>query len=136
VQYLAVLGIDTQTKRVRTAKNYLYVLAGVVYCAGALAVEKLLTAVEREEKQLTEEQAEEARERFLGKRRYFLGDGSYSSMSECLSLLAIGKHIALAVGNLGNVYWSKDKNIFPNLWLNQLGWVNQLNMDVALFRAS
>jgi hypothetical protein len=40
------------------------------------------------------------------------------------------------VGNLGNVYWSKDKNIFPNLWLNQLGWVNQLNMDVALFRAS
>jgi hypothetical protein len=32
VQFLAVLGIDTKTKRLRTAKNYLYILARVVYC--------------------------------------------------------------------------------------------------------
>jgi hypothetical protein len=113
VHFTAVLGIDKEMGRLRTAKNYSYMLAGVLYCMRVLAVEKLLPAAEREEeKQFTEEQAEEARERFLEKRRQFLADGSYSPMSECLSLLAIGKHIALAAGNSGNAYWSKDKKIF------------------------
>jgi hypothetical protein len=48
VQYLAVLGIDTQTNRLRTAKNYLYILARVVYCARVLSVEKLLPAAQRD----------------------------------------------------------------------------------------
>ena len=33
-------------------------------------------------------------------------------MSEALSLLAYGKHVALTAGNAGNAYWSKDKKIF------------------------
>jgi hypothetical protein len=49
VQFLAVLGIDTETKRLHTAKNYLYILAGIVYCAQVLGVEKLLPAAERNE---------------------------------------------------------------------------------------
>jgi hypothetical protein len=49
VQFLAVLGIDTETKRLRTAKNYSYMLAGMVYCAWVLGVEKLLPAAERDE---------------------------------------------------------------------------------------
>jgi hypothetical protein len=32
MQYLTVLGIDTQTNRLCTAKNYLYMLAEVAYC--------------------------------------------------------------------------------------------------------
>ena len=32
MQYLTMLGIDTQTNRLRIAKNYLYMLASVVYC--------------------------------------------------------------------------------------------------------
>lgn len=41
VQYLAVLGIDTRTNRLRTAKNFSYMLAGMVYCVRVLAVEKI-----------------------------------------------------------------------------------------------
>ena len=48
MQYLAVLGIDTQTNQLRTAKNYLYMLARVVYCTRVLAVKKLLPAAERD----------------------------------------------------------------------------------------
>jgi hypothetical protein len=48
VQFLAVLGIDIETKRLCTAKNYLYMLAGIVYCARVLGVEKLLPAIERD----------------------------------------------------------------------------------------
>jgi hypothetical protein len=54
MQYLAVLGIDIQTNRLRTAKNYSYILAGVTYCTRVLAVEKLLPAAGREEQ--TEEE--------------------------------------------------------------------------------
>ena len=42
VHFLAVLGIDSDTNRLRTAKNYSYMLAGVVYCMRVLSVEKLL----------------------------------------------------------------------------------------------
>jgi hypothetical protein len=44
VHFLAVLGIDAETDRLRTAKNYTYMLAGVVYCMRLLGVEKLLPA--------------------------------------------------------------------------------------------
>ncbi|KAB2099620.1 hypothetical protein AG0111_0g12033 [Alternaria gaisen] len=106
VQYLAVLGIDTQTNRLRTAKNFSYMLAGVVYCVRVLAVEKVLPAAERND------QTEEDRERFLAMRRQYLADGSYSPMSIMLSLLAYGKHAALNEGNAGNAYWSPDKKVF------------------------
>jgi superfamily II DNA helicase RecQ len=106
VQFLAVLGIDTETKRLRTAKNYSYMLAGLVYCVRVLGAEKLLPAVGRES------QTEEDRDKFLEMRRKYLADGSYSPMSEMISLLAYGKHAALNEGNAGNAYWSPDKTIF------------------------
>jgi len=49
VHFLAVLGINTDTNRLRTAKNYLYILAGVVYCMRVLSVKKLLPSVYRDE---------------------------------------------------------------------------------------
>jgi hypothetical protein len=42
IHFLAVLGIDAELGRLRTAKNYSYMLAGVVYCVRVLSVEKLL----------------------------------------------------------------------------------------------
>lgn len=106
IHFLAVLGIDSDTNRLRTAKNYSYMLAGVVYCMRVLSVEKLLPSACRDE------QTDEDRERFLEHREKYLSDGSYSPMSEALSLLAYGKYVALAAGNSGNAYWSKDKKIF------------------------
>jgi hypothetical protein len=64
-------------------------LAGVVYCMRLLSVEKLLPTAQRDE------QTDEDREQFLQKRRQHLADGSYSPMSEALSLLASGKFVAM-----------------------------------------
>ena len=98
MQYLAVLGINTQTNCLRTAKNFSYMLASVVYCVRVLAAEKILLAAERED------QTEADRERFLAMRRQYLADSSYSLISIMLSLLAYSKHAALNEGNAGNAY--------------------------------
>jgi hypothetical protein len=96
VHFLAVLGIDSDANRLRTAKSYLYMLAGVAYCMRVLSVEKLLLSARREE------QTDKDWQRFLQHRERYLADGLYSLMSEVLSLLAYSKHVALAAGNLGN----------------------------------
>jgi len=106
IHFLAVLGIDAELDRLRTAKNYSYMLAGIVYCARVLGVEALLPSGQRDE------QGDAEREEFLRKRKDFLADGSYSPMSTMLSLLAYGKHVALNTGNSGNSWWSKDKKTF------------------------
>jgi hypothetical protein len=98
VHFLAVLGIDSDTNRLRTAKNYSYMLAGVVYCIRVLSVEHLLPSASRDE------QTDKDQERFLQHREKYLANGLYSPMSEALSLLAYGKHVALAAGNAGNAY--------------------------------
>jgi hypothetical protein len=82
----------------RTAKNYTYMLTGVVYCMRLLSVEKLLLAAQRDE------QTDEDRERFLQMRRQHLADSSYSLISEVLSLLAYGKFVAITASNSGNAY--------------------------------
>jgi hypothetical protein len=106
MQYLTVLGIDMQMNRLRTAKNYLYMLAGVAYCTWVLAVEKILPAAG------CDNQTEEDCDQFLDMRKKYLADGLYSLMSAMISLLAYGKHAALNEGNAGNAYWSPDKKIF------------------------
>ena len=106
IHFTAVLGIDADMGRLRTAKNYSYMLAGIVYCVRVLGVEKLLPAGSRAG------QTNEDREYFLLMRSRFLADGSYSPMSEILSLLAYGKAVALTAGNSGNAYWLKDRKTF------------------------
>jgi len=81
-------------------------LAGIVYYIRVIAVEALLPSAMRKE------QGDSDREGFLQKRKEFLADGSYSPMSEMLSLLAYRKFVALNAGNSGNAYWSRDKTIF------------------------
>ena len=84
--------------RLRLAPQYSYMLAGVVYYTRVLAIEALLPSTRRQS------QGVEDRERFLRTRREFLADGSYSPMSEMLSLLAYGKHIAMNSGSSGNAF--------------------------------
>jgi hypothetical protein len=96
-----VLGIDTQTNRLRTAKNSSYMLVEVVYCTRVLAVEKILPAAE------CDNQTEEDCDQFLEMRKTYLADGSYSPISVMISLLAYGKHSALNEGNAGNAYWPR-----------------------------
>jgi hypothetical protein len=42
-----MLGINTQTNYLRTAKNFLYMLASIVYYVCILAAEKILPVAER-----------------------------------------------------------------------------------------
>jgi hypothetical protein len=112
VQFLAVLGIDSEMARLRTAKNYSYMLAGTVYCMRVIALEKLLPASQRETQTI------DSCNHFLSMRQKHLADGTFSLMSEALNLLAMGKHIGLNAGNSGNAYWSEDKKTFYlNSWL-------------------
>ncbi|CAA9963514.1 RecQ family helicase [Pyrenophora teres f. maculata] len=70
MHFLAVLGIDADNNRLRNAKQYSYMAAGVVYCIRVLAVEFLLPAEERgahEDAELDE---------FLTTRQKYLTDGS------------------------------------------------------------
>jgi hypothetical protein len=98
VQFLAVLGIDGEMGRLRTAKNYSFMLAGVVYCVRVLGIEKLLPAESRDE------QTEADRDNFIKMRENFLADGLFSPISKMINMLAIGKHISLNAGNSGNAY--------------------------------
>jgi hypothetical protein len=106
VQFLAVLGIDGGMGCLRTAKNYLFMLAGMVYCVRVLGLEMLLLARGRDG------QTEADRDNFMDMRKKYLADGSFSPMSEMINLLAMGKHIGLNAGNSGNAYWLQDKETF------------------------
>ena len=98
VQFLAVLGIDTETKRLRSAKNYSYILAEIVYCVCVLRVKKLLPAAGRNK------QTEDKRNRFLDMRKKYLANSLYSLISKIISLLVYSKHAALNKGNASNAY--------------------------------
>jgi hypothetical protein len=101
-----VLGINREIGRLRTAKNYSFILAGIVYGVRVLGIKKLLPADRRDE------QTKADREHFIKIRESYLADGSFSLISEMINLLAIGKHIRLNTGNSGNAYWSKDKKTY------------------------
>ncbi|TKA55283.1 hypothetical protein B0A49_12685, partial [Cryomyces minteri] len=105
IHFLAVLGIDEEMNRLRTAGDFSYMLAGVVYCTRVIAAEVLLPSADREKQDNAE------RKRFLRERRRFLADGSYSPMSTMISLLAYGKSIALNTGNSASTQWSRDTRV-------------------------
>jgi len=96
--FLAILGINSEIDCLQIAKNYLYMLASVVYCVRVLAIEKLLSAAQRDK------QIDKNYDRFLVKRQKFLTNGLYSLISKIISLLAYSKLVALAASNLGNAY--------------------------------
>jgi superfamily II DNA helicase RecQ len=103
LHFLAVLGIDEETRRLRQANDFSYMLAGIVYCMRVIAVEVILPSEERED------QGDEDDERFKRTRDDFLADGTYSVMSKALSILAYGKSIAMDHSNTGSISWSLDR---------------------------
>ena len=111
VQFLAVLGIDPDMARLRTAKNYLYMLAGMVYCTRVIAASQLLLGSRRDT------QTEQDCDYLMEMRHKYLVDGTFTLMSAMLSLLAYGKFIGLMAGNSGNAYWSEDKQTFYPRWV-------------------
>jgi len=48
LHFLAVLSIDEEMGRLRKANDFLYMLAGVVYCTRVFAVEAILPLAERD----------------------------------------------------------------------------------------
>ena len=97
LHFLAVLGIDEETRQLRQANDFSYMLAGVVYCMRVLAVEVILPSGERDD------QDDEDDERFKRIRDSFLADSTYSMMSKALSILAYGKSIAMNHSNAGSI---------------------------------
>jgi hypothetical protein len=49
IQFLTVLRINREISCLRTAKNYSFMLAGVVYCVRVLRLKKLLLIRQRDE---------------------------------------------------------------------------------------
>lgn len=98
VYFLAILGINSNINCLCTVKNYLYILAGVVYYMRVLSVEKLLLSA------CCNKQTNKDYKRFLEYREKYLADSLYSLISKALSLLAYSKYVALAASNLSNVY--------------------------------
>ena len=103
LHFLAILGIDEETRRLRQANDFSYMLAGVVYCVRVIAVEVILPLEEREDQDDADD------ERFKQVRDSFLADGTYSVMSKALSILAYRKSIAMNHSNAGSISWSDDR---------------------------
>jgi superfamily II DNA or RNA helicase len=102
LHFLAVLGIDEDTHRLREGNDFSFMLAGIVYCCRVLGVEIILPKTFRRG-----ETAEDDR-RFLELRLKHLADGSFSPMAEMISLLAYSRHCAFNHANSGAISWSLD----------------------------
>jgi hypothetical protein len=94
VQFLTVIGIDGDMGRLHTAKNYSFMLAGLVYCMQVLGLETLLPADGRDR------QTKANHNNFVDMRKKYLADGSLSPISEMINLLAMGKYIGLTQATL------------------------------------
>ncbi|KAL5420973.1 hypothetical protein PMIN05_012606 [Paraphaeosphaeria minitans] len=98
VHFTAVLRFNSETRQLHTAKNYSYLVAGMVYCVQVISVKHLLPPAQREQQGLVE------RNHYLNLRKRFLADKSFSPTSQLLSLLAYGKFISINTSNAGNAF--------------------------------
>jgi hypothetical protein len=98
MQFLAILGINREIGRLRIVKNYLFILAGVVYYIQVLGIKKLLLVRGRNN------QTKADRKNFIKMRKKYLVDRLFSPISKIINLLVIGKHIRLNAGNSSNIY--------------------------------
>jgi hypothetical protein len=104
LHFLAVLGIDEDTHRLREGNDFSYMLAGIVYCCRVVGVEIILPKASRKAETVDDD------ERFLGLRLKHLADGSFSPMAEMISLLAYSRHCAFNHANAGAISWSLDSS--------------------------
>jgi len=97
LHFLAVLGIDEDTYRLREGNDFSFMLAGMVYCCRVLGVKIILPTKFRRG-----ETAEDD-ERFLELRLKHLADGSFSPIAEMISLLAYSRHYTFNYANAGAI---------------------------------
>jgi hypothetical protein len=103
LHFLAVLGIDKETRRLQQANDFSYILAGIVYCIQVIAIEVILLSEERED------QGDKDDECFKRTRDDFLADGTYSIISKALSMLVYSKSIAMNYSNTRSISWLLDR---------------------------
>jgi hypothetical protein len=108
IEFLAALGINPDTLRLRTAPAYPSLLGSLVYCVRVLTTEAFLPS-----EQHGEQGAAETRLLLLRRSRHLM-DGSHSPMSVMLSLLSNTKFVSLRTpsGIAGSVWWSLDRQNF------------------------
>ncbi|KAF2022798.1 hypothetical protein EK21DRAFT_18996, partial [Setomelanomma holmii] len=108
VHFLAALGVNLDTLRLRTAPEYSSLLGSLVYCVRVLATEAFLPSEQRNKQGTAETRA------LLQQRSCHLVDGSHSPMSVMLSLLAYAKYVLLRTpGSIaGSMWWSLDQQTF------------------------
>jgi hypothetical protein len=108
VHFLAALGINPDTLRLRTAPEYSSLLGSLVYCVRVLAAKAFLPYKQREEQGAAETRA------LLQQRFRYLVNGSHSPMSVMLSLLSYAKYISLRTPSsiAGSMWWSLDRQTF------------------------
>jgi hypothetical protein len=106
--FLAVLGINLGTLRLRTAQEYSSLLGLLVYCVRVLAAEAFLPSEQRSEQGAAEACA------LLQQRSCYLVDGSHSLMSVMLGLLSYAKFVLLCTpsGIAGSMWWFLDRQTF------------------------
>src|SRR5205814_3080 len=98
VHFLTVLRIDKEMNQLQRADNYLFMLAGMIYCMCMLRAEILLSCSKQKHQRETEQ------EYFLQQQQRFLTDESYSLMSMMINLLAYSKHIMLNKSNESSMH--------------------------------
>lgn len=108
IHFLAVLGINPEQNRLRTAPEFSSTLSAILYCIRVLIVETFLPSAQRET------QAKAETELFLARRTEYLVDGSYSVVSTILSLLSYAKVISMTTpsASASSMWWSLDKRTF------------------------
>jgi hypothetical protein len=94
--------LNWQKHREHTLPNIFRLLT----CVRVIGLETLLPASQRDT------QTEQDRDCFLEMRHRYLADGTFTPISEMVSMLAYSKHTGLTASNSGNVYWSEDKDMF------------------------
>jgi hypothetical protein len=97
LHFLAILGIDLQARQLRSANDFSYILASILYCICVIAVEAILPSDKREVQNDSDDKC------FKQLRDMFLADSMYSVISKLLSLLAYSKHVAINHNNAGLV---------------------------------
>jgi hypothetical protein len=108
IHFLAVLGINPDTLRLRTAPEYSSLLGSLMYCMRVLTAEAFLPSEHRNN------QGEVETCSLLQQRSRYLVDGSHSLISVMLSLLLYAKFVSLRTpsGIAGSMWWSLDWQTF------------------------
>jgi superfamily II DNA/RNA helicase len=108
IHFLAVLGVNPDTLRLRTAPEYSSLLGSLVYCVRVLTIEAFLPSEQRGKQGAVETRS------LLQQRSRYLIDGSHSPMSVMLSLLSYAKFVSLRTpGSIaGSMWWSLDRQTF------------------------